>query len=149
MLLFWVLAALMTALALAFVLVPLLRLRHRPVPSQEAANLEILRAQRREIEADVERGVLPADARDEALAELVARADTDLAPEKVAIAKAPRRSWIAAAIAAIAIPLLSFGLYLVIGMPARRSRNVVARAPGGARRGSANPRDGREPRAER
>ena len=73
MLVFWILAALMTAVALAFVLVPLLRMRAITGPSQKEANLEVLRGQRREIEADVERGVLPADARDEALAELVAR----------------------------------------------------------------------------
>jgi len=128
MLLFWVLAALMTALALAFVIVPLVRHRSSAGPSQKDVNLEILRAQRREIEADVERGVLPADARDEALAELVARADTDLVPDRVAVAPAPRRPWLAVSMAAILIPLLTVGLYLAIGMPgAADPQNVVAR----------------------
>ena len=133
MLLFWILASLMTALALAFVLVPLLRMRASTAPTLKDANLEVLRAQRREIEADVERGVLPADVRDEALAELVARADTDLAPEKAIALSAPRRSWVAAGFAAIAIPILSFGLYLLIGMPgAADPQNVSdAAAPEG------------------
>ena len=77
---FWLLAALMTVVALAFVLVPLLRTRPASGPSTLEANLEVLRSQRREIEADVASGTLPAEARDEALAELVRRADKDLAP---------------------------------------------------------------------
>src|SRR6188472_3576952 len=103
MLAFWILASLMTALALAFVLVPLLRMRASTAPTLKDANLAVLRAQRQEIEADVERGVLPADVRDEALTELVARADTDLAPDQAVAVAAPRRSWLAAGVAAIAI----------------------------------------------
>ncbi|HSN20114.1 MAG TPA: c-type cytochrome biogenesis protein CcmI, partial [Usitatibacter sp.] len=74
MLLFWSLAALMVLVALAFILVPLLRPRSSAAPSVVEANLDVLRSQRREIEADVATGVLPADAREEALAELVDRA---------------------------------------------------------------------------
>jgi cytochrome c-type biogenesis protein CcmH len=129
--LFWILAALMVVVALAFVLVPLLRSRAITGPSQVEANLEVLRGQRREIEADVARGILPADARDEALATLVARADADLAPESVSIATPARRSWIAAAIVAVAIPVVSFGVYFAIGMPgAADPRNVAARSTG-------------------
>ncbi|MGZ5042636.1 MAG: c-type cytochrome biogenesis protein CcmI, partial [Usitatibacter sp.] len=46
-------AALMTAVALAFVLVPLLRGRAVAGPSTLDANLDVLRGQRREIDADV------------------------------------------------------------------------------------------------
>jgi len=73
MVVFWSLAALMAALALAFVLVPLLRARSIGGPSAREAALDVLRGQRREIERDVAAGHLPADARDEALAELVER----------------------------------------------------------------------------
>src|SRR5262249_26832667 len=80
-----------------------------------------------EIEADVARGVLPADARDEALAELVARADADLAPEATPVLPPARRPWIAASMVAIAIPVLSFGVYFAIGMPgATDPPNVAA-----------------------
>ncbi len=126
--LFWILATVMTGLGLAFVVVPLLRARRVSGPTRKEANLEVLRGQRREIEADIERGVLPADARDEALATLVARADADLAPESAVDISAPRRSWIAAAAAAILIPAVSFGFYLAIGMPgAADPRNVATR----------------------
>ena len=60
---FWILAALMTAVALAFVLVPLLRERAAPGTNALDANLAVLRGQRREIETDV--------AKDAALAQLV------------------------------------------------------------------------------
>jgi cytochrome c-type biogenesis protein CcmH len=114
---FWALAACMTVVALAFILVPLLRPRAALAPSVEEANLEVLRGQRREIESDVAYGTLPADARDEALAELVARARTDLAPGDPAPAPFTRRPWPAAVAAALAVPLLAFGMYYAVGTP--------------------------------
>lgn len=115
---FWILAALMLLVALAFVLVPLLRARAVGGPSKVEANLEVLRGQRREIEADVAAGLLPAAARDEALAELVARAEEDLAPsEPAAAAAAPRKPWIVAGVAAAGMVALAFGMYLALGSP--------------------------------
>ena len=88
---FWLIASLMTAAALAFVLVPLLRPRPTSGPSTVEANLEVLRGQRREIEADVANGILSAGARDEALAELVERGREDLAPPREPSASASRQ----------------------------------------------------------
>ncbi|HEX3099222.1 MAG TPA: c-type cytochrome biogenesis protein CcmI [Usitatibacter sp.] len=116
MVVFWSLAALMVLAALAFILVPLLRARPSDAPTVVEANLEVLRGQRREIEADVANGVLPADAKDEALAELVDRAQGDLAAPADAPA-APRRPWLAAAVASIAVPAIAFGMYLAVGTP--------------------------------
>jgi cytochrome c-type biogenesis protein CcmH len=113
---FWVLAAAMTVAALAFILVPLLRPRPRGGPSVEEANLDVLRGQRREIEADVANGTLPADAREEALAELLARARADLVPA-APLAPAGKRPWAAAAVAAVALPAVAFGIYLAVGTP--------------------------------
>ena len=130
MLLFWILATLMTAVALAFVLVPLLRARAAGGPSAKEANLDVLRGQRREIEADVASGVLPADARDEALAELVTRAQTDLVAEAPTASHSNKRPWIAAAVVAVALPVVSFGVYLAVGMPgASDPKNVAHEAP--------------------
>ena len=117
MVLFWILASLMVAIALAFVLVPLLRHRASRAPSETEANLEVLRGQRQEIDADIGAGVLPADARDEALADLVGRAADDLTPAVAGGDVPARKPWAAAAIAATAIPALAFGLYLAIGNP--------------------------------
>jgi cytochrome c-type biogenesis protein CcmH len=124
MLVFWSLAALMVLAALAFILVPLLRARPSAAPSVVEANLEVLRGQRREIEADVANGVLPADAKEEALAELVDRAQGDLAAPSDA-PRTARRPWIAAAVASVAVPAIAFGMYLAVGTPdAADSRKV-------------------------
>ncbi|HUI99407.1 MAG TPA: c-type cytochrome biogenesis protein CcmI [Usitatibacter sp.] len=126
MLVFWLLAALMVLLALAFILVPLLRSRADLGPSVVEANLDVLRSQRREIDADVATGVLPADARDEALAELVDRARGDLSAPASPAATAPRRPWIVAAIAAVALPLIAFGMYRIVGAPFAADESLVA-----------------------
>src|SRR4051794_4674922 len=101
MVFFWLLAVLMTAVALAFVLVPLLRARPVTGPSSVEANLDVLRSQRREIDADVANGTLPADAQEEALAELVQRADNDLVAVPAPSVE-PRKPWATAALVAVA-----------------------------------------------
>jgi cytochrome c-type biogenesis protein CcmH len=61
--------------------------------------------------------VLPADARDEALAELVERAQDDLQPPPRPAIAAAKRPWAAAAVAAVAVPALAFGMYFAVGDP--------------------------------
>src|SRR5258706_12734584 len=94
---FWILAALMTAVALAFVLVPMLRAPALRGPSQSESNLAVLRGQRREIEADVANGTLPAGVRKEPLAELVDRAQADLSTPDPSAPAHTRQPWLAAA----------------------------------------------------
>ena len=121
---FWILTTLMTAVALAFVLVPLLRARPRTAPSAAEANLQVLRAQRSEIDADVASGVLPAEARDTAVAELVQRADEDLAA-----AEAPIRTgkpWAVIVAVLVLVPLIAFGTYLAVGTPRAADPAVIA-----------------------
>ena len=85
MVVFWILATCMTLLALGVVLVPLLRTRTVSAgPTSRDVALEVLRGQRREIEADIAAGNLPAEARDEAMAELLERAGEDLPAEAAA-----------------------------------------------------------------
>src|SRR5437763_13126208 len=112
MTLFWILATVLALLGAAFVLVPLLRARPLRGPDAAAANLDVLRSQRRELDADIANGVLPAGSRDEALAELVDRARGDLAVAPATQARAAKRPWGIAAAAAVAIPALAFGIYL-------------------------------------
>ncbi|HEX5130269.1 MAG TPA: c-type cytochrome biogenesis protein CcmI, partial [Usitatibacter sp.] len=129
MLVFWALAAGMTLVALAFVLVPLLRARADPAgPSAREATLEVLRGQRREIEADIAAGTLPAEAREEALAELVERAGEDLPPEPGPPKRAapPSKPWVVATVSAVAIPALAFGLYAAIGSPRATDLKAMA-----------------------
>jgi cytochrome c-type biogenesis protein CcmH len=127
---FWVLATLMTLLALAVVLVPLLRARAPSGPSAREVALDVLRGQRREIESDIAAGQLPADARAEAMEELVARAGEDL---ETGEPDAPRaegpRPWALAIVAGIAIPALAFGIYAAIGTPSASDARTLAVQP--------------------
>jgi cytochrome c-type biogenesis protein CcmH len=125
---FWMLAALMTAVALAFVLVPLLRGRPPAGPSAVEANLEVLRGQRRELDADIASGVVTAEARNEALAELVQRAEADLAAPANTVSAEQRTPWPAVAAAAIGVPAIAFGVYLAIGAPAATDPRVATAA---------------------
>ncbi len=124
---FWLLASLMTAVALAFVLVPLLRARPLAGPDAHDANLEVLRAQRREIDADVANGTLAAGARDEALAELVDRARDDLAARGEETPAVARKPWATAAIVSLALPAIAFGAYLALGAPRTIDAAAIAR----------------------
>ena len=124
---FWVLASLMMALALAFVLVPLLRPSRGRSPSALDANLEVLRGQRREIDADVANGILAASAREESLAELVDRARDDLAARGEPAPGAAARPWATVAIVAVSLPAIAFGTYFALGAPAAIEPRVAAR----------------------
>jgi len=127
---FWVLATLMTLLALAVVLVPLLRARAPSGPSAREVALEVLRGQRREIESDIAAGQLPADARAEAMEELVTRAGEDLETSESAAPRAQaRKPWIAAVIVGVTIPALAFGLYAAIGTPSATDPKTLAAQP--------------------
>ena len=127
---FWTLAGLMTAVALAFVLVPLLRARPPAGPSAMEANLEALRGQRRELEADIAAGVVAAEAREQVLDELLHRADADLAAAPPAVVPDRGKPWIAVAAAALGIPALAFGLYLAIGTPVAMDPRAASAAGG-------------------
>jgi cytochrome c-type biogenesis protein CcmH len=130
MVVFWLLAALMTALALGFVLVPLLRPHARKGRSSAEVNLEVLRSQRREIDADVAAGSLPRDARAEALDDLVGRAETDLALSEPFAATTQGRPWATAIVAAIAVPAIAFGMYGALGNPTATD-TALTKAPSG------------------
>jgi cytochrome c-type biogenesis protein CcmH len=123
---FWIMAALMTGVALAFMLVPLLRTRGRAGPSTLAANLDVLRGQRREIDIDVANGILPAASRDEALAELVDRAQEDLSSRPDTVPGGATKSWPAAIVVAVALPAAAFGIYLALGTPSALETRPVA-----------------------
>ncbi|HET6265313.1 MAG TPA: c-type cytochrome biogenesis protein CcmI [Usitatibacter sp.] len=125
---FWILAALMTVAALAFVLVPLLRGRPGAGISVRDSNLEVLRAQRREIDADVASGTLAPEARDEALAELMARASDDLETSPGEEPASIARPWIVAGATALAMTALAFGMYAAVGTPVATDVKALAKA---------------------
>ena len=114
---FVLLAAVMIAAALTWVLVPLLRSHRPPSVVREAANVEILRDQLAELDADRATGALPADKYEQARRELDQRVlDDSVAPANTAEAAiAPRAGAWTAAILGGAIPIVAVVLYLSLG----------------------------------
>jgi len=115
---FWVILAVLAVLASLSVLMPLYRARRieQRLAGQEVS---VYRDQLREIERDVERGVIPESEAEAARTEIARRlikadaSKSDGAPE--ATSKRPRQ--IAAWAAVVGMPLLAIGLYLFVGSP--------------------------------
>ena len=126
MLLFIALGA-MTVVALALVAVPLLR-RHRAVAPRAGYDAEVYRDQLRELDVDLERGVISAEERDGARLEierrLLAAAPAEHAPE----ASAPDTTHLITAFAVVvALPLVAGSLYLWLGAPGTVDQPIAAR----------------------
>ena len=114
---FWVIAVLLVAGALLFVLPPLLGSRRAaPGATRDTTNVAIYRDQLRELEADLAAGTLARDQYDEAQRELEARLLDDVRVSGTG-ARAAKPGRMAAVAAGIAIPLVSILLYFAVGTP--------------------------------
>ncbi len=112
--LFLLICIALTALAVAWLVVPLLRPRVRMGAERNAVNLGILKDQREELERERQRGTLDEAAYTQALAELEARVIEEL-PTQVqarALHTGARR---AAVVMAVLLPVAASALYLVLG----------------------------------
>jgi cytochrome c-type biogenesis protein CcmH len=116
---FLIVAALMLVAALGFVLPPLLR---KPQSAgvhvqRDILNLDVLRDQLRELDADREQGLIDDAGYDSAKKELERRVAEETRPEQQANPAAPtRKPWMAIA-AAVMVPAIATGLYLLVGNP--------------------------------
>lgn len=120
----------MLFIALAFVLVPLLRSRRLDAPeiSDAASNVAIFRAYKRELDEDLARGAISAAERDAAVADLGTRviaevpdAATGAVPSMSAPATAvpmSKRPWLLAGSLSLAMVIAAFSLYRTMGAPA-------------------------------
>ncbi|MFQ5567889.1 MAG: c-type cytochrome biogenesis protein CcmI [Paracoccaceae bacterium] len=112
----WVAAALMTALALAAVVVPLLRARERTPAARRDYDLTVYKDQLAEIERDVERGLLDAAEAEAARIEIQRRILAAAGPAADRATAAPPRRTVAAVLG-VALPAAAFGAYLALGSP--------------------------------
>lgn len=119
MIAFYVVAALMVVLALSFVLPTLLRKQAGGVPSaqRDALNLEVLRDQLRELDADRTAGLIDTVGYDSARQELERRVSEDVQPVAPTIVQKLGKPWGAAALAVLVVAL-AIGLYAEFGNPA-------------------------------
>lgn len=118
--LFWILAAALTALTALFLVSPLVRSGPQERPTGGGEDVEVYRAQLREVERDLERGVLaPSEAKaarleiERRLLAADSRAGANTAPR----ALSPRLSRLAAIALLVVLPLGSISLYLWLGQP--------------------------------
>lgn len=125
------------AVALLFVLPPLLRTRSEPRALQRSddLNLAVLRAQHSEIEADLLSGALPQQAYEAARSDLVQRVAEDVQPVLVAAplpGAVPRQPWTAAFVT-LGVSAIAVSFYMVAGTPAAlqaSARSVAAQQNG-------------------
>jgi cytochrome c-type biogenesis protein CcmH len=113
---FVLIAAVMVAAALAWVLVPLLRGARPAGMARETSNVAILRDQLAELDVDLANGVIPPPQYEQARRELEQRVLEDSKPAPGAGAAAPSAAsaWTAAILAG-ALPIVALLLYLVLG----------------------------------
>ena len=115
---FIALAAVMTAIAVLWVVVPLLRRRESGAGIETGgSNLAILRTQLAELDADVGTGVLSAEQHASAKAELERRVLEEGGSEGASAGGVQSGGTAAAIVFALLIPLAALGMYLWIGEP--------------------------------
>ncbi|WP_177420403.1 c-type cytochrome biogenesis protein CcmI [endosymbiont of Lamellibrachia barhami] len=117
MTLFWIIAAGLTLLAMAFVVLPLLRgLKNTGISSDEL-NLEVFQQQLEELDNDLDSGILDQARYDAARKDLEKEFLTDVSGNKVAPATMNRSSgrWVIGA--AVLIPVSAVILYQILGTP--------------------------------
>lgn len=121
MILFWLIAAALTAAALAFLLPPLLRTRAPSAPAlRAAANASIYREQLEELRADLARGALTREEFDRGMAEIEQRIVAERGEVEGAAEPAqarPRRPTGAAVAIGVLLPLLAGVAYWQLGNP--------------------------------
>ncbi|MEJ2174464.1 MAG: c-type cytochrome biogenesis protein CcmI [bacterium] len=117
---FVLLAVLLAALALGFIVTPLLRRRAQAAENDRSdANAAIYRAQLAELEAERAQGVISAERFDETRAEIERRLAEDLASGEAPgnDAKLQWRGSRLALVLGLVVPLLAGALYLLVGTP--------------------------------
>ncbi|MDN2568005.1 c-type cytochrome biogenesis protein CcmI, partial [Aquibium sp. A9E412] len=128
--LFWILAALLTLAASLAVLLPFLRRPEAEADADDPAehDIEVYRDQLAELERDAERGLIGAEQAREARAEIGRRILR--AGDQGTRAAAPRHSRAArlgGAAAVLAVPLVAWGVYAVVGSPGLPGQPLQAR----------------------
>ncbi len=115
---FVLIAALMVAVTLAWVLVPLLRHRDSVHVDREASNVAILRDQLRELDTDLANGVMPPEQYPSARRDLEQRVleESQAGAPRTGAAMPRTGPWSAIAVAAL-VPIAAAVLYAFLGSP--------------------------------
>jgi cytochrome c-type biogenesis protein CcmH len=130
---FWIFGALLLALALLFIVVPLWRgaARNNAVV-RDAANLEIFRDQVAEMDADLANGLLTPELYEQGKRELQARMVEEVRSPDASLPAVRNPLKVLAVVLVVLIPLVSVGLYLKVGNLDALSGNMQAMLTGDA-----------------
>jgi len=141
MMLFWITCAVFVAIALAFVIPPLLPGGRKDTKSDDkAANVEVYRDQLSELDADLQNGIVSKEQYQQDKDEIERRLLEDIAalgktPDKTL--SEPTRAKTPVYAIALLIPLFATALYLKIGNPAGLNPNAIAAGRSSAERPNA------------
>jgi cytochrome c-type biogenesis protein CcmH len=118
MIVFWIVAVLLTAGALLFVLTPLLRKEAvaHPHALRDEVNLMVLRDQLHELDADIAAGTIDAAAYESSRRELERRVAEEVQPGTALAAAVPRRHTVGWVVG-LALPIVAVSLYVLLGTP--------------------------------
>ena len=128
MLLFWSLVALLIAVTLAVLLIPLFKRRQASDgPDPDAAATAVYRDQKQALEAEYADGVISAQEREAAVAELSHRLGEEVghAPKGRPPAFKGKSTWVVAAVLLVVIPSAAVILYTRLGKP----ETIIAPSP--------------------
>jgi cytochrome c-type biogenesis protein CcmH len=114
---FWIAAALLAGLALAFVLPSLLRGKRRTGATSREANVALYREQMKELDADLAAGTLSPRHHQEARLEIERRVLEDAGEDAAPAGSSPAPARAVALALALALPLLAIAVYLAVGTP--------------------------------
>ncbi len=114
---FWIFAAGLIALAMAFIVLPLVRKKYSTGISSDELNLSVFKQQMAELDSDLEAGILDQTRYDAAKRDLEKEllSDVDGDRIKAEIDAAPGGRWMA--FSALAIPVVAIVLYQLLGSP--------------------------------
>lgn len=116
MMLFWILVTAMVAMAVSFVVVPMLRHKHSVSTSRDELNIAVIKQQLAELQADLDNGKLEREAFEAARIDLEKELLYDVCEANGAVVRvsAKRGRW-AAGVLAVAIPVTAVLLYQQLG----------------------------------
>ena len=114
---FWIYVAGLIILAMAFIVLPLLRKRFHTGISADELNLSVFKQQLAELDSDLEAGNLDQQRYEAAKKDLEKELLSDITSDQAKAAEATQRDGRWLALGALAVPIVAFLLYQTLGSP--------------------------------
>lgn len=126
---FWIIAGVMMAVVLAFLVPPFLSKRTGGGIERKQMNVELYREQMSELDLDLQSATLSPDQYDQTKSELEQRMLEDAAAPKSAPQVKARPGYVVAGVLALLVPGMAIGLYLKLGSPQAFNGTIALQAP--------------------